>query len=168
MHPHLERCRQGIRTAIEGLSPQDADAAPAGKWSIAGIVEHLDLAFSLNARALERRLAAGVPKASRATWVQRIGRLLIVQFRYFPPGRESPAGVVPTGRPLADVARDLDAHLAALDQRLTECERTFGPRRRIMDHPVLGPFSVADWRRFHWIHTRHHLRQIAMRRRSSA
>jgi len=142
--------------------------APPGKWSIAGILEHLDLAYSLNARALERRLASGVPKTSSAGLRQRIGRVLIVRLGYFPPGRESPTGVVPSGRPFADVAREWEGHLVTLDERLSSCESGFGAKRPLLDHPILGPMSVADWRRFHWIHTRHHVRQIALRRRSPA
>jgi hypothetical protein len=71
--------------------------------------------------------------------------------------------VVPQGRPFADVAAQLFEHLEQLDRCLSEGERVFGATRAVLDHPVIGPFSIADWRRFHWVHTRHHIKQIQVR-----
>ena len=72
--------------------------------------------------------------------------------------------VVPQGRRFTEVAAQLDGHLDDLDRCLSEGERVFGATRAVLDHPVIGPFSVDDWRRFHWVHTRHHLKQIQVRR----
>jgi len=30
----------------------------------------------------------------------------------------------------------------------------------VMEHPFLGPFSIAQWRKFHLRHGMHHLKQI--------
>ena len=83
---------------------------------------------------------------------------------HFPEGRKSPATVVPQGRPFAEVAGSFKVHLQDLDRVMSEAERVLGATRPVLDHPVIGPFSIDDWRRFHWIHTRHHLKQIAERR----
>ncbi|MGZ4836286.1 MAG: DUF1569 domain-containing protein [Terriglobales bacterium] len=32
-----------------------------------------------------------------------------------------------------------------------------------MDHPFLGPLTADEWRKFHWVHGRHHTRQIRER-----
>jgi len=29
---------------------------------------------------------------------------------------------------------------------------------------VLGPLTASQWRKFHWIHGRHHVKQISERR----
>ncbi|MGZ7099671.1 MAG: DUF1569 domain-containing protein [Candidatus Angelobacter sp.] len=29
-----------------------------------------------------------------------------------------------------------------------------------MDHPVLGPLTAAEWRKFHLVHGLHHVKQI--------
>jgi hypothetical protein len=29
-----------------------------------------------------------------------------------------------------------------------------------LDHPILGPFSIAQWRKFHLVHGLHHVKQI--------
>ncbi len=54
--------------------------------------------------------------------------------------------------------------LQALDAAAVRCEAQFGPRVPVANHPILGGFTVRQWRRFHWSHTRHHVRQIAQRR----
>jgi len=32
-----------------------------------------------------------------------------------------------------------------------------------MDHLFLGPLTANEWRKFHWVHGRHHARQIRER-----
>jgi hypothetical protein len=60
----------------------------------------------------------------------------------------------------------IEPHLMVLDQRLKDVARAFGTRRPVLNHPLMGPFSVTDWRWFHWAHTRHHLRQISARQKA--
>jgi len=161
----LELCRDGLRRALAGVSPADAEIATNGQWSIANIIEHLDLTYTRNAAGVERRLGKGDAPERKRTLRQSAIRTMIVTLGYFPPGRTAPAMVVPQGRPFAEVAAELDGHLEALDRCLSEGERIFGATRAVLDHPVIGPFSIADWRRFHWVHTRHHVKQIQVRRR---
>jgi len=163
VHRDLELCRDGLRRALAGVSPADAELASPGRWSIANIVEHLDLTYTRNAAGIERRLSKGDAPERTRTLRQAAIRTLIVTIGYFPPGRTSPAMVVPQGRPFADVAAQLFEHLEQLDRCLSEGERVFGATRAVLDHPVIGPFSIADWRRFHWVHTRHHIKQIQVR-----
>jgi hypothetical protein len=47
-----------------------------------------------------------------------------------------------------------------MDQALAQCEERFGKKVKIADHPVLGPIPIAGWRKFHLLHTRHHMKQI--------
>jgi hypothetical protein len=53
----------------------------------------------------------------------------------------------------------LREELAAMDDLLVQCERQFG-RKSFATHQVLGPLSAAQWRRFHFVHSRHHLKQV--------
>ena len=164
MHQNLEMCRDGLRRALEGISPAGADAAQGDKWSIANIVEHLDMTYTRNAAGLERRLRKGEAPERKRTLRQIAIRVLIVKLGFFPPGRTAPDTVLPQGRPFTEVVAGLDGHLEELDRWLAEGERAFGATRSVLDHPIIGPFSVDDWRRFHWVHTRHHLKQIQGRR----
>jgi len=165
VHPHLLRCREILGAGLAGFSPSEADAAFGDKWSVARIVEHLDLTYTKNAAGLARRLGKGPAAARSRSLRQRIAQTIVVNLGYFPSGREAPAAVVPEGRPFADVMATLDHHLVDLDARLSEAEKVFGTRQSVLDHPVLGPMTVDQWRKFHWVHTRHHMRQIDTRPR---
>ena len=161
VHPHLSKCRDELHAALAGVSPDQADVARDGKWSIAAIVEHLDLTYARNADGFARRLAKGRPPAPRAvSWRQRLWRVAITRLAYYPIGWPAPAPITPLGKRFAESVVAIDPHLLVLDQRLKDAARVFGARTPIVIHPYLGPLSVADWRRFHLAHTRHHLRQI--------
>jgi len=160
MHPDLARCADRLLSTLASIRVEDVDRARRGKWSVAQVVEHLDLTYTRNAAALARRITKGDAARHRRTVRQAVARFIVVQVGYFPTGRKSPDGVVPQGRALADVAPMLESHLAELDARLNEAERAFGATRAVLDHPIIGPFSVNDWRRFHWVHTHHHLKQL--------
>ena len=142
------------------VPPPDAEISVGGKWSIAGIVEHLDLSYTLNIQGLEHRLRKGPGAVRKRTLRQHVTRLIITRGGYFPTGVSSPQAAVPKGRPFVELGIVIEPHLMLLDQRLKDVARAFGQNRPVLNHPILGPFSVADWRRFHWVHTRHHLRQI--------
>jgi hypothetical protein len=45
------------------------------------------------------------------------------------------------------------------------CEAKFGSRIKVLDHPILGPLSIDQWRRFHLVHGLHHVKQIRRLRR---
>jgi Protein of unknown function (DUF1569) len=100
---------------------------------------------------------AGDPQAEAAEfWV--------AESRLLPEGRQAPKHVIPTGEldlgaVLAAVRRDLER----LDQAAAKTRERFG-RAKVVDHPILGAFSVDQWLTFHLVHTRHHEKQIRARR----
>ncbi|HEX5070900.1 MAG TPA: DUF1569 domain-containing protein [Vicinamibacterales bacterium] len=162
MHRTLERCRADLRAARAGLTPAEAEGTSSGRWSAAGILEHLDLSYTGTTRAIERCLAKGRPlDRSPLTLRQRVGRLLLLRLGgLFYRSREAPAAIVPKGRRFRELDAVLEPHLLVLDQRLKQAARAFGRRAPVARHPFLGPCSVDDWRRFHRWHTRHHLKQV--------
>jgi len=165
VHPEIQRARDTLFDAIRDLTPDQADVAPGARWSVAGIVEHLSLTYSKSSAGMARRREKGPGVAARSrTLQQRVQQFVIVTLGYFPPGRESPTAVVPTGRPYRELLADLDRVFSELDASLTATASVLGGSRAVLDHPVLGPFSVNQWRRFHLVHTRHHAKQIRTRR----
>ena len=167
MHPDLQKCRD-LLAPVTSLPSDLADAALPGKWSIASILEHLDLTYSMTTASVIRRAAKGPGAPRSRSFEQWLAQTIVVSAGYFPTGRKSPEMVLPRGRAYADVAPGMDAHLTELDQQLQEAARVLGERARVLDHPRLGPLSINDWRRFHFVHTRHHVRQIEDRVRQSA
>jgi hypothetical protein len=164
MHPELQRCLTLLDAATAGLDEAAAGTRVDGRWSVAEIVEHLDRTYTGTTKGFERCLEAGMPRASAPTMRSRIRVFTVVTLGYFPSGIEAPKHVVPTGRvSLPEVMEKVRAHLQALDgaAAATEARLGSGP---VMDHPILGPFTVAQWMRFHRIHTHHHQKQILERR----
>lgn len=165
MHRELQRCLTLLEEATTGLDEAHAATRLDGRWSVAEIVEHLDRTYSGTVKGFERCLGSGVSRASAPTLKSRLRAFAVVRLGYFPTGIEAPAHVIPTGLvSLQDVMQNVRAHLQALDAAAAATEARLG-RGRVMDHPILGPFSVAQWMRFHRMHTRHHHRQIVERRR---
>jgi hypothetical protein len=136
---------------------------PAGKWSPAEIIEHLGLAYSRTADGMQRVLDRTLTPPAPPSATHRFRTFLVVGWGYFPSGRTSPKEVAPVGHNPAEVLAFTLASLRRLDGVLDEVAQGFGGRTKVLKHHVLGPLSVAAWRKFHWVHTRHHARQIAER-----
>jgi hypothetical protein len=175
MNPILERLRSEIAGSLSGLSARQTQLRPAGKedkWTIQQIVQHLCLSYVSTEVAVRSRLDKGRPTQAVPTISQRCMHILIMSLGVFPPGREAPAVVVPPRVPLnsedgitGDVlANDAALGMSDMDKSLDEAESVFGTRR-VVSHSILGPLSIAQWRRFHRTHGRHHVKQIwAIRR----
>jgi hypothetical protein len=161
----VEACRSLIDAAIAGVDDVQGSVRVDGRWSIAEIVEHLDRTYTGTSKGLLRCLEAGSTRTSGAATVRgRLRRFVVVTLGWFPSGIEAPRHVVPTGElQLSAVAAASRQHLAEMDEVFVRARERFG-RRAVLDHPILGPFSIADWARFHRVHTRHHCTQIRGRR----
>jgi hypothetical protein len=69
----------------------------------------------------------------------------------------------------ADARELVFANLQKMDVAFADCEQRFGCKVNIADHPVLGAISLNGWRKFHVLHTMHHVKQIeALAKYSSA
>lgn len=156
----LDRTLAAIEQAVEGMAAEDFERHPPGKWSAAGILEHLAITFHGTSRNLQKCLDAGVRRATRPTLRQRLGVLMVIEIGHFPTGAEAPPPTRPRGLAPADVLANIRRHLPAMDRVMSDCEIRFGRRGAMTDHPILGPLSLRQWRRFHWLHTRHHLKQV--------
>ncbi len=165
MHHYLDRCLSCIEGATAGLTETQGRRKDGGRWSAAEVVEHLDRGYTATARGLERCLAADKPLLTPGTLSNRFWTGVVVSLGYFPRGREAPERVVPVGNmSLAEAVDSARRSLRVLDLAAMGASGRFG-RAKVMNHPVLGPLTVDQWRRFHWIHTRHHRRQIEALRR---
>jgi hypothetical protein len=72
--------------------------------------------------------------------------------------------VMPTGAIGGKEALDLIRNnLAEMDRLHAECLARFGHRGYLANHPVLGPLTITQWPKFHWVHTRHHMKHVRAR-----
>lgn len=161
MHSYLQQTREAIDKATDGLTIEELRWHPEGKWCSAEILEHLALAFGGTAKFLSKVAADGKCAASKPTLKQRIGIAVVTGGEFIPGGRKAPAGVTPNGAvPPDQILPTIRRSLADMDEAINACEGKLGNKLRIADHPVLGPLTAAQWRKFHMVHTRHHMKQI--------
>jgi hypothetical protein len=161
----LQQTQDAIEAATAGMSTDELLRRPAeGKWCAAEILEHLARAFHETIPGLEKCCERGQPVAKRATVYHKLARMLVVGFGHLPSGRPAPAMTVPSGMQPEETMKMLRESLSRMDDLFARCEKQFG-RAKLTNHPVLGPLNAAQWRKFHWVHARHHVRQIAALRR---
>jgi hypothetical protein len=156
----LENLRTVLESAAEGMSDEQLRWHPEGKWCAAEVLEHLYLSYTGTIKGFERVLEAGKPVATKASWKQRGQTFIVLTFNYLPEGRTAPKQTVPRGLAPEKVRADVTRQIAAMDEMISRCESRLG-RGKVLDHPYLGPFTGAQWRKFHLIHGRHHAKQIA-------
>jgi hypothetical protein len=159
MDSRLLALRRVLDSAADGMSEEQLKWHPEGKWSTAEVLEHLFLAFTGTIKGFERVLEAGKPLVKPATLKQRFQTFFVVTCNYLPEGRKAPKQTVPRGLPVEKIRAEVAATIAAMDEIMTRCERRLG-RGNLLDHPILGPLTAAEWRKFHLIHGRHHAKQI--------
>jgi hypothetical protein len=157
---YLERLQNAIASDTSGMSEEALNWHPAGKWSTAEILEHLYLTYTGTTKGFERCLESGRPLARLVTLQDRWRTWLVVGLGYLPEGRTAAKNTTPRGWPTGQVRAEVAAKISAMDAVITSAEEKYGSQTRLLDHPILGPLRGREWRKFHWVHGRHHLRQI--------
>ena len=161
MNSALQQLANQIAHETRGLTADQLKWRWEGKWSIAEILEHLRLTYSGTKAALDRCLQSGKPSAGVASATDRVRAFVVTRLGYLPNGRDAPAGTRPKCDAHVDNIREEFANqIRLMDDSIAESERRFGRSVKVLHHPFLGPFTASEWRRFHCVHGRHHLRQI--------
>jgi DinB family protein len=157
----LERLQQGILEATNGLTPEKLTERPvAGKWSAGEILEHLYLTYTGTTRGFEKCLAGSKPLAGAPNWKDGVRRLFVLGLKQLPEGRKAPANLAPKGLAPEQVLRDITTKIRDMDAAITQAELKFGKNARVLNHHVLGPLTGQQWRKFHLVHGRMHLKQL--------
>jgi hypothetical protein len=155
----LEDLQQALDSAIEGMTNEQMGWHPTGKWCAAEVLEHSVSDLHRDGEGFERVFEAGKPMAGRASMRHRWRSLVVFSLTICRKVEKAPKQTVPRGLPVEKVRAEYRLKLEAMDEIIARCEARFG-RGRLLDHPILGPLTAAQWRRFHWIHGRHHVKQI--------
>ena len=164
MHSHLDACLKMVVDATDGGGAECGTRRDPKQWSVCEVVEHLQRAYLGTAKGFERCLEKGAPIGTTPSFKQRLQGFAVVTLGYFPVGREAPKHIIPTGElDLHAVVEAVRRDLARLDAAAVRTREKFGATK-VVDHPILGAFSVDQWLKFHLVHTRHHQKQIRARR----
>jgi len=168
MDAYLQRLQEGIQSATQGMSGEDLLRHPEGKWCAAEILEHLYLTYTGTTKAFERCLQASQPQVRARVLRDRMRTIVVVGLGHMPQGRQSPKHALPRGMTPEQVTREIGPRISAMDAAIAQCESRFGKQNRLLDHPILGPLTGRQWRKFHWVHGHHHLKQIQGLRQQSS
>ena len=160
MDSQLNDLKQSLASAVEGMSDEQTRWHREGKWCAAEILEHLYLTYTGTIRGFQKVLESGKPLASQSTLRHRMRKMVVIGFGHMPSGREAPPMARPKGLPADKVKSELEEKLAAMDAIIGECEARFGRSTKLLDHPILGPLTAAQWRKFHVVHGLHHCKQL--------
>jgi uncharacterized protein DUF1569 len=159
MDSYLERLHEAITSATSGMTMEQLRRHAPGKWSTAEVLEHLYLSYAGTVKGLGRCLEEGRPLASAPTWNQRAKTMIVTRLSYMPTGRTAPKQATPRGMPAEQVVAEIGGTIQKMDELIGQCEARLG-KGMLLDHPILGPLTADEWRKFHWVHGRHHVKQI--------
>lgn len=178
MHPMLEDLHQRYRKILAGKSLEFCQLRPArslrGKseaWNTQQVIEHLILTYRNTGALFDRYLARNSPSQQPIAGKHRLMQFLVVRCGGFPRGVPAPEFVRPgrSGMPPMsgdELAACLRSELEVMDAKLDKCLQAFGSSP-LAPHFALGPLTTEQWRRFHFVHGRHHLGQLARIRKQT-
>lgn len=142
------------------MSAEDLARHPPGKWSSAETLDHLNVTYRGTIKNCERCLAAGKSGGTIDRNSKRWHRLVVFGLGYLPAGRKAAPQVLPRGTPIAQLTTEIFENISRMETVIAQCDAQFGRGKVIAEHPILGPLTAGEWRKFHWLHGRHHARQI--------
>lgn len=159
---HLDSQRAVLRSAFEGVPAAMRDKPPApGRWSPAGIVEHLAIVEQRVAGALAAKIAAarseGIgpdPSTDPVLPTLELSRILNRSIQVSAPEMSHPTGLTP------------DAAWAALERSGAIVRETLRAADGVAlgsiehPHPVLGSLSLYHWFAIIGSHEARHAAQI--------
>ncbi len=160
MDSNLERLQEELQAILADASPsQIARKTRPGKWCAAEILEHLSITYCHTARLFEKVLTTTQRRVKRRTLRDRAMQFVVITLGHMPHGRQAPDMTIPKGISPERVMSDVSSNLARMTELQAEVAKRFG-RKKIGQHPVLGALTARQWAKFHWVHGRHHLKQV--------
>src|ERR1700730_4464645 len=128
MDSRLEKLKENLESAVEGMSGEQLSWHLPGKWCAAEVLEHLYLTYTGTIKGFERVITLGKPLATRASMAHRVLTFVVVGLGHMPAGRKAPAMAEPRGLPAEQVRNEIGGTLVAMDAILAHCEAHFGRR----------------------------------------
>jgi hypothetical protein len=167
MYAPFEEVCQRFAGELDGISAEALECHRSGHrdcWNARQIVEHLVLTYRLSASTFRERIGKGRPTQAPVKLKHRMTKFVVLGIGVMPGKRQAPAMVSPATEPDlvldgTELAALFRAELQAMDELLCPCREQFG-KEAFATHQVLGPLSSEQWRRFHLVHARHHLKQV--------
>src|SRR5580704_4116960 len=97
MDRYLQRLQEAVTSAMSGMTLEDLQRHPEGKWSAAEILEHLFLTYTATVKGFEHCLAAGKPLARSPRLKDRVVTVIAMRAGYLGRKRQAPKFTRPRG-----------------------------------------------------------------------
>jgi uncharacterized damage-inducible protein DinB len=157
-----EKVRAKLKSTVEALTPDEANALPEGeKWTVAQVVEHVSMVDEgggkICSRLLSRSKADGKPSDGTA----RISPGFIEKATASAQAKlEAPDIVQPNaGRTIAESLAVLDRNVDAFAELLPVFESIDDTGHKF-PHPYFGDMTATEWFAVKIAHEARHTRQI--------
>jgi DinB family protein len=160
MAEEFKRLRAALESSIAGASHDELAFHPEGKWCAAEVLEHLSRTYFGTNFVLRKTLDGGAALTSTRSAKDRIAQFVVTTLGIMPGGRQAPAPTVPKGIGPEQALREIRANFEEMEKVVADAEQTFGSKAIVGVHPVLGPLTAPQWRKFHLAHGLHHCKQI--------
>jgi hypothetical protein len=179
MHPIFEDIHRLYRKKLEGhdrdfcqLRPARSRTGQGTAWSTQDVIEHLVLTYRSTAATLDRYIERNTPTQRPPHWKHRLLQLIVIRCGGFPHRMQAPTPVVPGKTDMPAMTGDelsayMKRELEDLDAKIEKCRQLFKDRP-FAPHYAFGPLRANQWRRFHFVHGRHHLAQLTRIRKQTA
>jgi hypothetical protein len=179
MHPTFEKLHQLYRKNLDGKDCAFCQRCPAHSltgqgtaWSTQEVVEHLVLTYRSTGALFDRYLTRNSPTQNSRNMKHRALQLLVIRCGGFPRGVQAPELVRPgkTDMPAMtgnELSTWMKAELEAVDAKIEKSSQLFG-KQPFASHFIFGPLTAEQWRRFHFVHGKHHLAQVKRIRKQTA
>lgn len=150
---------------VDGLSAEQFSEQVAGKWSVAEVLQHL----YLSARPIVRLMTGHREVLSQWGLVETPSRsyndIAVAYQIILETGAKAPAALSPRPEDVQVEKSELVARFAGVYDALTAVLESWSGSELdnyYIPHPVLGKLTIREMLYFTSIHTRHHLRLLAL------
>jgi hypothetical protein len=159
---HLERLEPLILKPLHGLDGDRWHRAPRGRWSIVQIVQHVAIGIDLVARSF-RELAESSQMERQHEPQQTVLRHLTLGVGHYPGALKALPHAKPDAKPDPEL---VSAQFRMGVEEYRDLSKSWSQESqlsRFVPHPLLGDLNLPEWIRFHYLHCRHHGREIQSR-----
>jgi hypothetical protein len=80
----LDKLKQSLESAVEGMTTEQLSWHPPGKWCALEVLEHLYLTYTGTIKGFERVMISGKPLASRPSLAHRVLTFVVVGLGHVP------------------------------------------------------------------------------------
>jgi hypothetical protein len=155
---YLKQTREGVVTAVKGLSDAQLNFKPApDRWSIAEVLEHISLAEGFILQNVEQKIMKA-PAGDATRDVAKTDAFVVAAIPDRSHKFQAPEPLKPTGH--VPASESLSKFIAARGQTIEFLQSTPDLRQHVVDSPLGKPLDAYEWLLFIGGHSERHTKQI--------